>query len=128
MADRQELIRQAFAALDEGDLGPLRDLFEQDARWVGIPRGRDSGDTPTCADRAAIVDLLERHHLNGRRFHLGEVIESGDRVAVEVTVLAPEWSDPVNTFRVFSFRPNTDAVVQLNDCLDESYALQVLAV
>jgi hypothetical protein len=46
--------------------------------------------------------------------------------AVEVTLLAPEWSGPVTLFRVFAFAPDRDAVVRLNDCIDESYALQVL--
>jgi ketosteroid isomerase-like protein len=127
VTDRQELIRQAFAALDQGDAMPLHDLFEPDAKWIGIPRGADPADAPTCANRSAIVDVLERHHANGRRFELGKMIESGDRVAVEVTVLAPEWSGPVTTFRVFSFTPDANAVVRLNDCVDESYALQVLA-
>jgi hypothetical protein len=54
------------------------------------------------------------------------VIEAGDRVAVEVTLLAPEWSGPVTLFRVFTFGRGGDAVVRLNDCIDESYALQVL--
>jgi hypothetical protein len=33
---------------------------------------------------------------------------------------------PVTLFRVFAFAPDRDAVVRLNDCIDESYALQVL--
>jgi hypothetical protein len=57
---------------------------------------------------------------------VGKVIETGDRVAVEVTLLSPEWSEPVTLYRVFAFRPDTDVVVRMNDCIDESYALQVL--
>jgi len=95
-------------------------------KWVAIPQGGDVAETPTCASRAAIVDRLKRLHRNGRRFQLGKVIEAGDRVAVEVTLLAPEWSGPVTLFRVFTFGRGGDTVVRLNDCIDESYALQVL--
>ena len=55
------------------------------------------------------------------------VVVYPDRIAVEVTLLAPEWSGPVTLFRVFTFGRGGDAVVRLNDCIDESYALQVLA-
>ncbi|HEY3185117.1 MAG TPA: nuclear transport factor 2 family protein [Gaiellaceae bacterium] len=127
MTDRKELLRQGFVGLDGGDLAPLRDLFDPDAKWIGIPRSGDESETPTCPNRTAIVDLLERHHTNGRRFELGKMIEDGDRIAVEVTVLAPEWSGPVTLYKVFSFRPHENVVVRLNDCIDESYALQVLA-
>jgi ketosteroid isomerase-like protein len=126
MRDRQELVRQAFAALDNGDLDPFRKLLDPDAKWVAIPQGGDAAETPICANRAAIIDRLERLRTNGRRFQLGKMIEGGDRVAVEVTLLAPEWSGPVTLFRVFAFAPERDAVVRLNDCIDESYALQVL--
>jgi ketosteroid isomerase-like protein len=124
MHDRQELIRRAFAALDDGDIAPFTRLLDPDAKWVAIPQG---GETPACTSRTAIVDRLERLHKNGRRFQLGKLIEEGDRVAVEVTVLAPDWSGPVTLFRVFAFGPGEDVVVRLNDCIDESYALQVLA-
>ena len=126
MGDRQELVRRAFAALDNGDIEPFRELLDPDAKWVAIPQGGDVAETPTCASRAAIVDRLKRLHSNGRRFQLGKLIEAGDRVAVEVTLLSPEWSGPVTLFRVFTFGSRGDAVVRLNDCIDESYALQVL--
>ena len=31
------------------------------------------------------------------------------------------------TLKVFTFRPDEDVVVQMNDCIDDSYALQVPA-
>jgi hypothetical protein len=126
MDDRQELVRRAFVALDSGDIEPFRELLDPDAKWVAIPQGGDVAETPTCASRAAIVDRLKRLHRNGRRFQLGKLIEAGDRIAVEVTLLSPEWSGPVTLFRVFTFERGGDAVVRLNDCVDESYALQVL--
>jgi len=93
----------------------------------GPPERGEVDETPTCPNRAAIVDLLERHHANGRRFRIGKLIEDRDRVAVELTILAPEWSGPVSVFKVFTFEPGEDVVARMNDCLDELYALQVLA-
>ena len=78
-------------------------------------------------DRSEIVSLLGRHYANGRRFTLGEMIEQGDRIAVEMAVANPEWSEPVSVYKVFSFRAGDDVVIRLSDCIDESYALQVLA-
>jgi ketosteroid isomerase-like protein len=128
MADRKELVRRAFSALDRGDLGPLQELFDPGASWIGIPQRGDEDETPVCRGGATIVGRLEKLHANGRRFELGKLIEDGDRVAAEITVLAPEWSGPVTLFRVFTFAPRADVVVRLNDCIDESYALQILAV
>lgn len=126
MTDRKDLVRQAFAALDGGEIEPFRQLLDPDAKWVAIPQGEDVAETPTCPSRAAILDRLERLHRNGRRFQLGRLIEAGERVAVELTLLSPEWSGPVTMFRVFTFESGGDTVVRLNDCIDESYALQIL--
>lgn len=125
MAERQQLLQGAFAALDKGELEPFKELLDSDAKWVAIPQGEEVVETPTCENRAAILDRLKRVHESGRRFRVGKMIEGGDRIAVEVTVLSPEWSDSVTLYRVFRFDAN-DAVVRLNDCIDESYALQVL--
>ena len=126
MTDRKDLVRQAFAALDGGEIEPFRQLLDPDAKWVAIPQGEDVAETPTCPSRAAILDRLERLHRNGRRFQLGRLIEAGERVAVELTLLSPEWSGPVTMFRVFTFESGGDTVVRLNDCIDESYAFQIL--
>jgi ketosteroid isomerase-like protein len=126
MSERERLIREAFTALDAGDAGPLKRLFDQDATWVAIPQGRAAEDTPACPDRTAMIRRLRRHRANGRAFQVGDVIERGDRLAVAMTITDPGWSLPVETYKVFTFRPGGDVVVRLNDCLDESYALQVL--
>jgi hypothetical protein len=55
------------------------------------------------------------------------MIEQGDRVAVEFSVANPAWSGRVTLFKVFTFWPAENVVVRLNDCFDESHALQVLA-
>ncbi len=128
MSDRLELIRGAFAAYDGGDLGPMQALFAPDAKWVGVPGGAgERGKAYECESRKQIVGRLEQHHKNGRRFILGEVIEQGDRVAVAFTIENPDWSQPVDMFKVFTFQPGENVVARMNDCIDESYALQLLA-
>jgi ketosteroid isomerase-like protein len=47
MSDRAERLRQAFAALDGGDVGNFRDLFVEDAQWLGVPGSGWAGATPT---------------------------------------------------------------------------------
>jgi ketosteroid isomerase-like protein len=126
MSERQELVRRAFASLDDGDVQPFRELLDPDAHWVAIPQDDDLAATPTCVGRKAILDRLKRLHRSGRRFRLGSLIEAGDRVAVELTLSAPEWSGPVTLYRVFTYLPDRDEVVRLNDCIDESYARQLL--
>jgi ketosteroid isomerase-like protein len=129
VTDRPQLIKDAFAALASGDPGRFKELFAADAKWIGVPGGAgEGGKAYECESRKQIVGRLEQHHKNGRRFTLGELIEQGDRVAVGVAIHNPDWSGPVNTFKVFTFKPGENVVVRMNDCIDESYALQVLAV
>ena len=42
---RGELIAQAYAALDAGDVGPFEALLDPDARWIGV--SESWGETPT---------------------------------------------------------------------------------
>jgi ketosteroid isomerase-like protein len=128
MADRSQLIKEAFAAYEDGDPVLLNSLFAADAKWIGVPGGAgEGGKAYECENRKQIVGRLEQHHKNARRFTLGDVTERGDRVAVGFTINNPDWSQPVDTFKVFTFRPGENVVVRMNDCIDESYALQVLA-
>lgn len=47
MSERWERLRHAFISLDDGDVSGFRDLFAEDAQWLGFPgRGAD-GATPT---------------------------------------------------------------------------------
>jgi ketosteroid isomerase-like protein len=47
MSDRTDRLRQAFASLDEGDVSGFRDLFVEDAQWLGVPGSGWEGETPT---------------------------------------------------------------------------------
>jgi ketosteroid isomerase-like protein len=46
MAERSEQLRDAFAALDRGDLTVFKELFRADAQWRGIEGMGHDGETP----------------------------------------------------------------------------------
>lgn len=47
MSERTERLTEAFAALHRGDLSQFRDLFVDDARWLGVAGTGVDGRTPT---------------------------------------------------------------------------------
>ena len=47
VADRADRLKQAFAALNEGDPSAFRELFAERAQWLGIPGTGFDGATPT---------------------------------------------------------------------------------
>jgi ketosteroid isomerase-like protein len=47
MSERKERLTEAFAALDRGDISVFRELFVEDAQWLGIPGSGFEGETPT---------------------------------------------------------------------------------
>lgn len=44
---RADLITAAFAALNRGDVSGFRDLFAEDAQWLGVAGTGFEGETPT---------------------------------------------------------------------------------
>ena len=46
MSVRVARVEQAFAALDEGDLGSFEALFAPEAQWLGVPGSGPEGATP----------------------------------------------------------------------------------
>jgi hypothetical protein len=69
------------------------------------------------------VDLLERRHGQGRTFEPTECVERGSQVVVGLTVSHPDWPLPGHTFKVFTFRPEDDVVIRIQDCVDRGDAL-----
>jgi ketosteroid isomerase-like protein len=47
MSERTDRLTNAFALLDRGDVHGFRDLFVEDAQWLGLPRSGRNGETPT---------------------------------------------------------------------------------
>lgn len=47
MSERTDRLAEAFAALNVGDVSPFRDLFLDDAQWLGVPGSGIDGATPT---------------------------------------------------------------------------------
>jgi hypothetical protein len=73
------------------------------------------------------VDLLSRHHENGRRFQVSEAVERGASVALGLTISQPDWSGTVEVFKVFTFEAAGDTVVRMQDCDSRQAALAILA-
>jgi hypothetical protein len=73
------------------------------------------------------VDLLSSHHENGRRFQVSEAVERGSAVALGLTISQPDWSEPVEVFKVFTFGTAGDKVVRMQDCDSREAALALLA-
>jgi ketosteroid isomerase-like protein len=46
MAARTELLTDAFAALDRGDVSAFENLFRSDAQWRGVEGMGYNGETP----------------------------------------------------------------------------------
>jgi hypothetical protein len=64
------------------------------------------------------VNLLNQHVANGRKFAVSNYLESGDQVSVTLRLTGPPIPDSVQVTRVFTFRPGTNIVVQMNDGVD----------
>jgi hypothetical protein len=73
------------------------------------------------------VDLLSRHHQNGRRFQVTETFERGTAVALGLRISQPEWSGTVDVFKVFTFGATGDKVEQMQDCDSRQAALAMMA-
>ena len=71
------------------------------------------------------MDLLAAHHENGTRFDVFETVGEGAKVAVGIDVSSPEWPAAGRVFKLFTFG-NGGKVVLMQDCLDESTALDGL--
>lgn len=72
-----------------------------------------------------MVDLLDQHHREGRRFEPTEFIEEGQRIAVRLTVSEPGSAAATGVFKVFTFGPGEEAVL-LQDCTGRDDALTYL--
>src|SRR4051812_46900008 len=88
--DNAALIRDGFEAFLKGDFDALRELMEPDAQWLywePIP-----GD---CHDRDKIIATLRERHAEGVVGALGDVVEGGEKLLVEITgPRLEEWRLP----------------------------------
>jgi hypothetical protein len=65
-----------------------------------------------------VVNLLMQHVADGRRFAVGNYVESGDQVSVTLTISGPPIPGSVQVTKIFTFRSGTNVVVQMNDGVD----------
>ncbi len=46
MSERTDRVEKAFAALNAGDPSAFRELFAEEAQWLGVPGSGSDGSTP----------------------------------------------------------------------------------
>jgi len=64
------------------------------------------------------VDLLSERVANGVRFSVTNAVESGDQVAVTLSITGPQIPAGVPVTKFFTFAPGTNTVVRINDGVD----------
>jgi ketosteroid isomerase-like protein len=63
-------VRDAFAALERGELSAVEAIFAKDAKWRGPQPQWD------CLDRARIIEMMRENRANGRLYGtIEEVVE-----------------------------------------------------
>ena len=72
------------------------------------------------------MDLLSNRVANGVRFSVTNAVESGDQVAVTLSITGPQIPAGVTVTKFFTFAPGTNTVVRINDGVDV-LALRALA-
>ena len=75
------LARQIRLALESADLSEFSDLLDPDVTW-GAPDARH----PTCKNRNQVLAWYERGRESGVRADVTEVVVTGDRILVGLTV------------------------------------------
>ena len=74
-----------------------------------------------------MVDLLQRHHRQGRRFEPAGFIEEGRHVAVRLNVSDVRWQgETAQVYKVFTFREDGMEAELFQDCVDREDALGYL--
>jgi len=52
-----------------------------------------------------------------------ECIDQGDDVVVGLRIAQPDWPGNVEVFKRFTFRPGSEVVIRMQDCIDRDDAL-----
>jgi hypothetical protein len=73
-----------------------------------------------------VVDLLSERVANGVQFAVTNTVESGDQVAVTLSITGPQIPGSVTVTKFFTFAPGTNTVIRMNDGVDV-LALRALA-
>lgn len=114
------LIRDTWAALAGGDLGPLEAALAPDAQWRAVEDGPWN-----CDGRAAILEVMRQNLERGLAGEVEEVLEVGERalVAFRPAHHAPDgWPlDAGIRWVVVTLREGR--VVEMKGCADRRAAL-----
>jgi ketosteroid isomerase-like protein len=114
-----ELIRRTWAALAEGDLGPLEAALAPEAKWRAVQDGPWN-----CDSRAAILEVMRRNLEHGLAGEVQEVLDLGDRAVVAFRPERREPSWPLDGgIRYVVVSTRAGRVVEMKGCADRRAAL-----
>jgi ketosteroid isomerase-like protein len=77
--DRVQIVRDAWEAVERGDLDAIEAVLAPDAKWRGVEDGPWN-----CEDRSMILNALTRDVLDGYSMHLEDAFERNERVIVAI--------------------------------------------
>jgi ketosteroid isomerase-like protein len=115
-----QLVRQTWAALADGDLGPLEAALAPDAKWRAVEDGPWN-----CESRTAILDVMRGNLERGLSGQVEEVLDMGQRavVAFRPKEHAPGAWPLDNGIRYVVVSMHEGRVVELKGCADRKAAL-----
>jgi ketosteroid isomerase-like protein len=125
-----ELIRKAYEAYSQGDMGTMLQFVDRDLAWTYLDPSLEDPAPQICHGRHELETALERQAERGLKAQLEEVWGVGDRVMVVVRTPGIDGyrvrkADDRN-YAVFTFREGR--IVALRDCRDREEAMKVAGI
>jgi ketosteroid isomerase-like protein len=128
--ENAELIRRAYQAYADGDLGGLLALVDPDLEWIYLDPALKHPTPQVCHGRQELEQVLRHWAEHGLWAELEEVTSSGELVMVGVRTpgVDAHHGRPGNDRAYSVFTVREGRIVALRDCRDRQEALQVAGV
>lgn len=108
-ADNESLVREAYAALADGDVARVLEFFDPDFEWTYLEPMQEHPALQTCHGRGELARALRRQAALGLRPELEEATVRGDKVMVVLR------TPGLDAFRVRQADDRNYAVVTMRD-------------
>ena len=114
-------MRQAWEALERGDLDVIEAVLAPEAKWRGVEDGPWN-----CESRKMILNTLTRDVLDGYFVHLEDAFERSDRVVVAIRPDArrPSKWPLENGIRHLVVTMRDGVITEIKGCADRRAALE----
>src|SRR5947208_11569173 len=125
-----ELIRRAYEAYAQGDVGTMLGFVDPDLEWTYLDPSLEDPEPQVCHGRHELEEALERRAMRGLTSELEEVAGNGEHVMVVartpgVDAYRVRPADDRN-FTVFTVRDGR--IVAIRDCRDRGEALAAAGI